>query len=509
MMAAAQMHTGPKIASVTGLVPPSDLDAEAAVLCACFCFDAGGADAMPVVSSVLESKHFRSDSNQIIYGVMLDLASDGLRLDAVSVVGELRKRQQAERVGGSTYVAQLLGATPAVANVLQHAEQVLDTFRVRQVIAMAQRIQAEGYGRVPDGWLESASVRIAEASGQTSRTLPWSSAESLLVDEEPIDWVCEPLELAPGPPTVLGGYGGSGKTAAAQSLAVSVASGQPIWGRYGCVQGTVRHLDYEQGRRVTGGRYRRLARAMRVGLTGLPLSFISDHLPSLEDPRTEMVLSRELEGVKLAIVDSLRAGAPSSDENDSAFAAPLRMLQRVSERTDCCIIVVHHARKTSENTDPRQLLRGSSAIYDALQCCWVVQKADASDSVALLDNVKARVTGRSFDQMALGVEDVPDDENADKRWGLRITCEPAESYREEISRKVDDSVEERIVLFVRNNAECSSTEVRDGVKGVRSTTITATMQRLARKGVLKNVGGDGHGKRSAWVVLAVDRGLVS
>lgn len=304
---------------------------------------------------------------------------------------------------------------------------------------------------------------------------------------------------------MLAGYGGSGKTAAAQCLAIAVASGQPIWGRYGCRQGSVRHLDYEQGRRVTGDRYKRIARAMHVSLAGLPLSFLPDHLPSLEDSRTEMILSRELVGVSLAIVDSLRAGASSGDENDSSFADPLRMLQRVSERTSCCILVVHHARKTSENTDSRQLLRGSSALYDALQCCWVVQKANPTDTAALLDNTKARVTGRTFDQMALSVEDVPDDENDDHRWGLRMRCEPAEAYRQEVAAKEADAVEQRIVAFVRRNSECGTTEVRDSVKGVRNTTITATMQRLVREGVLRNMGGSGGGKKAAWVVLSVDR----
>jgi hypothetical protein len=61
-----------------------------------------------------------------------------------------------------------------------------------------------------------------------------------------------------------------------ESLALSIAAGRPVWGVYGCKRGTVVHVDFEQGRRVTHERYQRLARGMGVDLrelgTGLRLA---------------------------------------------------------------------------------------------------------------------------------------------------------------------------------------------------------------------------------------------
>src|SRR5512138_12346 len=83
---------------------------------------------------------------------------------------------------------------------------------------------------------------------QLSAIAAWNllSIAQLAEPLPPIPWLCEGLKLAPGPVTLVAGYGYSRKTMAMQSLALSVAAGKSVWGVYSARRGPVVHLDYEQ-----------------------------------------------------------------------------------------------------------------------------------------------------------------------------------------------------------------------------------------------------------------------
>jgi replicative DNA helicase len=129
---------------VNGRVPPHDLDAEAAVLSAILL----SGEALDRVLEILKPEHFYSDSNGRIYEAAQALALAGTPIDIVSVASYLRDRERLAQVGGSSYLAQLADATPAVAHVGAHAQSVTEKWRVRALIATCQRVAAEGYGDV-------------------------------------------------------------------------------------------------------------------------------------------------------------------------------------------------------------------------------------------------------------------------------------------------------------------------------------------------------------------------
>ncbi len=129
---------------VAGRVPPHDLDAEAAVLSAILL----SRDALDRVLEILKPEHFYSDANGRIYEAAVQLSSTSTPIDIVSVASWLRDREKLQQIGGSSYLAQLADATPAVAHVGAHAQVVFEKWRLRQLIATCQRIAAEGYGDV-------------------------------------------------------------------------------------------------------------------------------------------------------------------------------------------------------------------------------------------------------------------------------------------------------------------------------------------------------------------------
>ncbi|HEX2871664.1 MAG TPA: replicative DNA helicase [Polyangiaceae bacterium] len=129
-----------------GRVPPSDLDAEAAVLSAILL----DPDSFDRVQEILQPAHFYADANRRIYESFVDLNSDGRPLDIVSVAGYLRDKGRLDQIGGPPYLAQLSDATPAVAHVEAHAKIIREKWRLRQLISTCQRFAAEGYGDVGD-----------------------------------------------------------------------------------------------------------------------------------------------------------------------------------------------------------------------------------------------------------------------------------------------------------------------------------------------------------------------
>jgi replicative DNA helicase len=129
-----------------GRVPPHDLDAEAAVLSACML----DREALLVALYILKPENFYSDANGRIFEAMYWLHKDGKPVDAVSIASWLRDRERLAQVGGSGYIAQLCDATPAVAHVDAHAAVVHEKWRLRHLIAVCQKIAAEGYGDIGD-----------------------------------------------------------------------------------------------------------------------------------------------------------------------------------------------------------------------------------------------------------------------------------------------------------------------------------------------------------------------
>ncbi|MEI9936675.1 MAG: AAA family ATPase [Pseudomonadota bacterium] len=269
-----------------------------------------------------------------------------------------------------------------------------------------ERARAEEFaGRLARGELVGAP-----ASGGTSATVPaWTELgiSEICAPLPPVPWLVQDLEIAPGAPAIIGGYGFSGKTVAAQALALSVATGKPVWGAFAARTGRVLHIDYEQGSRLTRDRYQRLmvgigATAEQVGerlvVVPMPGVYMSSH-------STEEFLSRRCEGLDLTIIDSLHASCPGIEENEAGARAPLDMLTRVSERTGCAFVVIHHARKPSKDGagGAKVGLRGSGALFDA--CASVLMFAADKDEPPTVKHEKARITGKTAGDFALKIED--------------------------------------------------------------------------------------------------------
>lgn len=469
-------------AIVAGRVPPNDLGAEAAVISACLLDSSKLLEVRAVLADGADS--FYSDQHRLLFDAMLDLADRGEPIDNVTVIHWLRERELVQRAGGATYLGQVVDATPAVANVAEHAGIVADMRARRRLIAKCQLTASQGYGEVGDSWVDISVAEIAELTdGRLASTWNVLDADDIFAELPPIPWVVEGLELAPGPPTMIAGYGYSKKTLSAQALGIAVAGGLPVWDRWSSRQGKVVHVDYEQGARLTRERYQRLARGMQLDASQLRGQLEVVSLPGtyLDSANAEAVFSRQLDGATLAIVDSYRAAAPTIDENSSEARVPLDMLGRVSQRTGCAVLVIHHARKPQPMAGggKKHSIRGTGALFDACQCIIVLGAEDGNDP-SLATHEKARITGKLVDDFALRAVDL------DGRWGLQILAEDAEQLEDDRAKAENEELCKHILQVVRSNPGMATRTVQQLARR-KYSTVAAALQILEADGAVQDL----------------------
>jgi len=315
-----------------------------------------------------------------------------------------------------------------------------------------------------------------------------------------VPWVIEGLGLSPGAPAMIAGAGYTAKTMSAQALLLAVAAGHKVWGRFECERGSVLHIDYEQGDYLTRWRYQRLLRAMRIEPEDVDLHLLCMPRLQLDADGAEDKLVELATGRKMCLIDSFRAACPKTDENSSDARMPLDMLHRVSQRTGCVFIVIHHARKAQQGTgedDPTSAIRGSGAIFDA--CASVFFFRGGKNKPTFVHHQKQRVTGQTSEDFVLEREDVADpDKPTHGWWGLRVAASSADSAREQAREEDQRELFDKVFAFIRKTPGCSKTEIREAISA-RTQAITAVCDKLERDGKITN---HGKGRKQAWSATA-------
>lgn len=488
----AHPHMPP--AEPESLVPPNDLDAEAAVLSAILLNRTASA-----VTPILNRGDFFSADNATVFDALVSLETEGKPLDILTLKSRLADTDKLRQIGGTKYLAQLVDATPSEGNVEAHARIVSEKARLRRVIAMCQRVSAQGYlssSRTAE-FIEQALADIQWAAKDTtpSKSLfQWEGTEEIMGELPPIRWVCRDLCIGPGRPTLVQGYGFSGKTMVLQSFALAIAAGLPAFGYFRVVQGRVLHVDYEQGKHATKRRYQRMAFAMkltaddlgdRLQLTCFPAAYLTD-------TGIEARLTQECAGVAVCIIDSFRAAIPGQDENESTVRQFLDMLTRISEATGCSFIVIHHSGKGGKEKDSREKSRGSSSIFDACGTVIDLQASKPFEPVKVsLVKASASNEGKPPEPFFVAFRDVADNDGNDMRAGLLVEHQTAEQVEQPLAGAPAarfESVRSKVLDFIRANPGAAGVEWVARRSALRVADVRGAMKELESEKVIVNLG---------------------
>jgi hypothetical protein len=316
----------------------------------------------------------------------------------------------------------------------------------------------------------------------------------------PVDWLVRKIGIAPGAPTLIAGYGFVGKSLFAQSIAVAVASGTPLWGTFAVRKGRVLHVDYEQGRRITSDRYQRLAHAAGLSLADLP-NLEAAILPNfyLDGEGALDRLCHVGEGRALVIVDSFRASCPGTDENSSDVRPVLDRMTAASEKTGCTFELIHHARKPRADDvgGGMMSIRGSSGFFDGSQCVLLLSAKKGQPIT--VEHAKERIEGTPCETFGLRVIDTDD------RRGLSLEYLPPEQVADSVRTKTGErsdeqaakdaaKVRERVLTYIGRNPGVAGAENVATSMGVQAGPIRAAVRQLVADGVVESLKGDGRGR---------------
>jgi replicative DNA helicase len=124
-----------------GKVPPQAKDLEEAVLGAIMLEKS----AFDTVVEILKPECFYVESNQRIYRAMQGLQQKNLPIDLLTVVEELKFREELDLVGGPYYVSKLTNAVVSSANIEAHSRIILQKFIQRELIRISGEIIGDAY----------------------------------------------------------------------------------------------------------------------------------------------------------------------------------------------------------------------------------------------------------------------------------------------------------------------------------------------------------------------------
>src|SRR5215210_435355 len=150
-----------------GKVPPQAKDLEEAVLGAIMLEKS----AFDTVVEILKPECFYVESNQRIYRAMQGLQQKNLPIDLLTVVEELKFREELDVVGGPYYVTRLTNAVVSSANIEAHSRIILQKFIQRELIRISSEIIGDAYEDSTDVFdlLDDAESKLFEITNNHLR----------------------------------------------------------------------------------------------------------------------------------------------------------------------------------------------------------------------------------------------------------------------------------------------------------------------------------------------------
>lgn len=163
---------------VYGKVPPQARDLEEAVLGAIMLEKS----AFDTVVEILKPECFYVDAHQRIYRAMQSLAQKSMPIDMLTVVEELRLKEELELIGGPYYVTRLTNAVVSSANIETHARIILQKFIQRDLIRISGEIISDAYEDATDVFdlLDEAESKLFDITNNHLRK-NFDSIDTVLV----------------------------------------------------------------------------------------------------------------------------------------------------------------------------------------------------------------------------------------------------------------------------------------------------------------------------------------
>lgn len=127
-------------------MPPQNVDAEKALIGSIMMRP----EAMHDLGDIVQAMSFYLDRHKIIWTAITELFAKSSPLDIVSLSSRLTEKGELEKIGGASYLGELLSFVPSAANSTFYAETVRNKFLMRNLIMASEQISELGYDEASD-----------------------------------------------------------------------------------------------------------------------------------------------------------------------------------------------------------------------------------------------------------------------------------------------------------------------------------------------------------------------
>ncbi|MEA2006674.1 MAG: replicative DNA helicase [Patescibacteria group bacterium] len=148
-------------------IPPHNKDAEMSVLGSLMI----DKDAITKIADLVSSEDFYEERHEQIYETIIDLYSEQLPLDILSVSSRLKDRKQLKQVGDKAYLTDLVNGVPTSSNVASYARLVRQKSVLRKLISAASDVVEMGFEeeKPVDEILDTAEKKLFAVSQRSVR----------------------------------------------------------------------------------------------------------------------------------------------------------------------------------------------------------------------------------------------------------------------------------------------------------------------------------------------------
>jgi replicative DNA helicase len=219
---------------VLGRVPPHAETAEQAVLGSVL-FDS---KALVAIKPIIGPEHFYLEAHRAIFEAMLALEARGLAVDTATVAEQLAERKQLDRIGGNSYLDQLIDVMPVASHVHDQAVIIREKSKIRGLILDLSNTVSQALDGTPLADLHRLAARAVNAAAPTAPRAERGDGLRACLDQDPRDVLFLPIRgepadkfdlgavlggFSPGEKLTIAGETNSGKTGFVIPVAVACA----------------------------------------------------------------------------------------------------------------------------------------------------------------------------------------------------------------------------------------------------------------------------------------------
>lgn len=293
-------------------------------------------------------------------------------------------------------------------------------------------------------------------------------------DFPPVEWLVEKLMPETGL-IAISGLPGSYKSWVVQHLALSVATGTPLFDRFPTKQKKVLLIDKENQLSLIQKRFKLLG-----AFEGIDVHFISsDFLIEDEQIMNQICELIKTNGIGLIILDSLIRIYKGKDENRSNdMAEVFRQLRRFQE-AGAAVIFVHHHRKMSlmAKNVAAESLRGSSDILAAVDSHLAMEVSDGEIKI-IQTKLRQDVPIKPFKVVLES-----DDNHAEFKFlgELKEDIEKMEQAKGDIYEVLEEGEKSRSELVERFKGNYGSKTIDSALKSFTSEEVLVRIGERGKK----------------------------